>query len=349
MQELKNAISNIIQKKRNENEFCVLTTENSVDLVYKLLTELQSNHFIKYDPNSSNNRGEVIFLEAPTGSGKDNIFLQLSLQNPDKKYVELNMDIFRKYYPLFIPDVAELNDMDFAKATNQFTYELFILIQEILLECFPGTNIIITGTLREIDWNESLMRRYKEDPKTDYKVKLISLAIPKDEGLYSTIKRYVYIADGKIRESNSKKGTARYTSSEYYHETYEGFINNFGYFVNMFNQEPGKIIDCIEIYRRNRSLKDFKDDNLVYSSDRISDKLRNPMSVIKELREQAYSVPKDDAIDTLDLIIKNKDYLQGQDTLIDILYTLAPLLNYRREKKEEASPLQGQNCEDIMI
>lgn len=344
MQELKIIIDNLIQKKRNENEFSVLTTENSLELVYKFLTELQLNDFIKYNPKSSNNKGEVIFLEAPTGSGKDNIFLQLSLQNPDKKYVELNMDIFRKYYPLYIPNITELNDIDFAKITNQFTYELFILIQETLLECFPGTNIIITGTLREIDWNEKLMRRYKEDLKTDYKVKLLSLAIPKNEGLYSVIKRYVYIVDGKKRESSSKKGTARYTSSEYYNETYERFISNFEYFVKMFNEEPGKVIDCIEIYRRNKSLKDFKDDNLVYSSNRICDKLRDPISVIKQLREQAYSVPKRDAIDTLNLIVKNKDYLQNQNTLIDILYTLAPLLNYRGENKKELCSPQKSNC-----
>lgn len=335
MQDIENIISNLIQKKRKDNEFCVLTPENSLHLVSDFIRNLQNNSFITLNPYSSNQKGEVIFLEAPTGSGKDNLFLQLSFQNPDKKYVELNMDMFRKYYSLFIPNYKELNDIDFAKLTNQFSYEIFLLIQEILLDYYPGANIIISGTLREIDWNEKLMRRYKSDKKTEYTLKLISLAIPKKEGLYSVIKRYIYIVESSRRFSDFTDGTARYTTSEYFNETYDKFIKNFEYFVNMYKVAPGEIIDSIEVYRRNRSLKDFKDDNLVYSSDREEDANNDPISVIKELREKDYSIPTVDAIEIQDLIKANTDYLLEQNTYRDIVETLASLLNCKKYNPEE--------------
>lgn len=329
MQYLENTVIKLIQKKRDSGEFTMLTPENSLQMIIDFFTNLQNNNCITSNPKDFNHNGEVIFLEAPTGSGKDNLLLQLSKQNPEKNYIELNMDMFRKHYKLFISNNKALNDIDFAKLTNQFSYEIFLLIQEILLNYFPGTNVIISGTLRETDWIEDLMKNYKSNKNTKYTLKLITLTISKEEGIYSVIKRYVNIVDRKRKSSNFMSGTARYTSSEYYNETFEKFISNFEYFVNIFKNSPGGLIDSIEIYRRNRSLIDFNDDNLVYSSNREKDKNKNPLSVIQTLRNQAYQVPLDDAIETLYTVKENLTYLKKQNTLIDILYTLSSLLNYK--------------------
>lgn len=325
---LENTVIKLIQKKRDSGEFTMLTPENSLKMIIDFLTNLQNDNYITFNPNGFNQKGEVIFLEAPTGSGKDNLFIQLSKQNPEKHYIELNMDMFRKHYKLFISNNESLNDIDFAKLTNQFSYEIFLLIQEILLDYYPGTNIIISGTLRETDWIEDLMKIYKSNQMTKYTLKLITLTISKKEGLYSVIKRYVNIVDEKRKSSSFISGTARYTSSEYYSETFDNFATNFGYFVNIFENTPGELIDSIEIYRRNKSLIDFNDDNLIYSSNREKDKNKNPISTLRTLRDQAYQIPLDDVIDTLNKVKENLIYLKEQNTLIDILYTLSSLLNY---------------------
>jgi len=338
MQE-KEKIINFIDEKLNHNDdFSILKQEpeNCKQIICSFLSELKSNDFIKYIsdlPNLSKRQGEAIFLEAPTGSGKDRLFLQLSLEHPEKRYVELNMDMFRNKYKFFIKDLKELNDIDFAKATNEFSYELFILIQEILLKYYPGTNVVITGTLREKEWNEQLMRRYKQDDKTNYSIKLITLAISIKEGLYSIIERYVRIVESKRNKGSSSKGDARYTSSEYFYETNEKFKRNFEEFVSLYKKAPGELIDSIEIYKRKRFTHDR---NLVYVLNKENGESRDPISIIDWLRNQEYNIPLNDAKEVLDLIKTNSEYLMEQNTYRDIVETLAVLLNYRRKTPIES-------------
>lgn len=317
MNDLNDLLIAKINKKR-EDGICSFLNEDNSHLVLSMINGLIDRNMIN---TNSKQRGEVIFLEAPTGSGKDNIFLQLLAQHPEKKYIELNMDMFRKYYKLFLKDSDKLRDLEYSKKTNQFTYEIFIVLQEMLVELFPGTNIVVSGTLRDIDWNLELMQYYK---KHDYVVKLITLTISRKEGLFSIIKRYVEAVDRKRKDASFQKGTARYTSFNYFNDTYEKFINNFSYFTNLFFTNPGELIDVIEIYRRNNSLIDFNDNNLIYSSD--IDK-ENPIEVIKELRNKEYVLLDEEFNELICLIKKNYEYLFEQDTLMDILWTLSYLYN----------------------
>ena len=326
MNDLNDLLIAKINKKRKEG-ICLFLNEDNAKLILSMINGLIDRNMVN---TNSKQRGEVIFLEAPTGSGKDNIFLQLLAQHPEKKYIELNMDMFRKYYKLFLKDSDKLRDLEYSKKTNQFTYEIFIVLQEILVEFFPGTNIVVSGTLRDIDWNLELMQYYK---KHDYIVKLITLTISRKEGLFSIIKRYVEAVDRKRKDASFQKGTARYTSFNYFNDTYEKFINNFSYFTNLFFANPGELIDVIEIYRRNNSLIDFNDNNLVYSSEIDKD---NPIEVIKELRNKEYILLNKDFNELICLIKKNYDYLYEQDTLMDILWTLSYLnnsYNYDEENK----------------
>ena len=107
------------------------------------------------------------------------------------------MDMFRHYFPIFIQDIEKINDKNFASMTNEFSYEIYATIQDILLQEFPGTNIIITGTLREIDWVEKVFYKFKQDEKTDYEIKFACLAVPKKESAISIIQRYLGIIDAR--------------------------------------------------------------------------------------------------------------------------------------------------------
>lgn len=333
MLDLKTLIHSMILKKRNLEDFSMLTPENSSELINGFLEDLQKDGSITYNPNSSGYSGEVIFLEAPTGSGKDLMFKQLSTQNKEKKYVELNMDMFRNNYMAYISDLDSLNDIDFAKQTNQFSYAIFLLIQELLLEYFPGTNIVISGTLRETDWIEKLMIKYKTNLKTNYSLKLITMAITEKEGLYSVIERYVNMVDEKNKlKINSP---SRYTSSEYYYETFDKFLQNFGYFISIFKSPSQNLIDSVEVYRRTTTPDSFVDNNLVYSSKHKSYKYYDAISAVVDLRKKPYKVPVSNAIDTVSKIKKNIDHFQEQGTLADILYSLAPIVkNYEPDAEK---------------
>ena len=75
------------------------------------------------------------------------------------------MDKFRHYYPVFLERIKVdypdgMKDKDFAAQTNGFAYEIYYTMQRLLLENFPGTNIIITGTIRDYEWVEETFKRF---------------------------------------------------------------------------------------------------------------------------------------------------------------------------------------------
>jgi hypothetical protein len=249
------------------------------------------------------------------------------------------MDIFRHYFPKFIEDVNELNDRTFARQTNEFAYEIYMTIQEILLSEFPGTNIIITGTLRETDWVEETFRRYKANEFTNYKIKLISLAVPKLESAVSVIKRYITIVDLQSHTEDFLPGTARYTSLLYHDETYEKFPESLKYFEDMtydidennhrvLKSENERIIDAMEVYRRSKIMGDFSEDTLVYSSERSENDNASALEAVNSIREVAPIISNSDMINLLSKINENRKYLKNQGILQELVIDMATILDY---------------------
>lgn len=327
MIDLRNKIKDIIIRETDAKHFHELNLTTSVELIQQLLANYEITSNLHQDFSNLPKNAELIFLVAPTGAGKDALVIKLNIINPDKKYVELNMDMFRHYFPLFIKDLNSITDKTFAERTNQFSYEIFMTIQEIILNEFPGTNIIITGTLREISWPEEIMKSYKNSKTTNYKTKIISLAVPKKESAFSTIKRYAEIIDDQVKRSDFQKGSTRYTSLAYHDETFEKFVTNLNHFQENFLKYPGKYIDTMEVYRRSKTLTDFYDDNLVYSSEKNTNPNQTALSTVKDLREKEYTVDIETANYILDKIINNIDYLKTQDTFYEVMNNLKTLLN----------------------
>lgn len=327
MNDLRDKIKKIIKKEKAKGHFWVLDTNQSVDLIQQILENYEKTNGIKQDFTNLPKKGELIFIAAPTGAGKDNLVIKLNYQNPEKKYIELNMDIFRHYYPMFIKDKETLTDKTFATKTNEFSYEIYITVQEMLLQEFPGTNIIITGTLRETGWVERVLRRFKEDKKTDYDVKMVCLAVPKKESALSVIKRYISIVDNQKEKEDFYPGTARYTSLSYHDETFEKFPKNLAYFQKKFTEKPGKLIDIMEVYRRSKDVEDLDEDTRVYSS-QSEQSGRTTLDAVEELRKKPYEISYNEGIAILKKIAENVDYLKSQGTLKDVMRDSAVLLNY---------------------
>ena len=334
MIDLRDKIRSIIEKETEKGHFFVLNTDKNVDLIQKILEEYEQVYGLKQDFEGLPKKAELIFVAAPTGAGKDNLVVRLNHKNPDKKYIELNLDTFRHYFPMFIDDPKLLTDKTFAQTTNEFAYEIYVTIQEILLQEFPGTNIIIPGTLRETDWVEDTFKRFKSDEKTDYSVRISCLSVPKKESAISIIYRYIGIVDTQKELLKKFPGTARFTTMGYHDETFERFPKNLEYFQKIFLSEPGKIIDAIDVYRRSKSIYDLEEETLVFSSDNKNgettaldevNKLRAPN--LEKIKKGRYRIDFNTLKILVDMILANKEYLKSQGTLRDVIKQIALVLD----------------------
>jgi hypothetical protein len=343
MVDLREKIKQIIE---SESTFTVLNA-GSVELIQQIMNNYEVLLGLTQDLSNLPKQAELVFVAAPTGAGKDSLVIKLNRAYPEKKYIELNMDIFRHYFPEFIPDLNKLRDRTFAEQTNEFAYEMYITIQRLLLEQFPGTNIIITGTLRETDWVERTFERYKTDPNTKYTVKLVSLAVPKKESAISVLTRYVSIVDSQNNRSDYYPGTARYTTHDYHDETFEKFPASLEHFQDLF--ENGKMIDVMEVYRRSRTAEDYDEDTLVFSSENDDNKYKNALEAVLALRQmESKKMEPEEAIRLLEMIKKNYDYLKVQDTLREVVSDLARFLGYNNivERLAKTSDTDMQQVPD---
>ena len=62
----------------------------------------------------------------------DTLLRKIELDNPDINFVSLNMDMFRHYHNEIIGSDDFISDKDYARTTNQTSYELYYIIQEKL-------------------------------------------------------------------------------------------------------------------------------------------------------------------------------------------------------------------------
>ena len=342
MIDLREKIKSIIDREKAKNHFSVLD-DSSIEFIQQIFNNYEDTNNLRQDMENIPKQAELIFVAAPTGAGKDSLVIKLNKKNPEKKYIELNIDIFRHYFAKFIPDVSELKDKTFAFQTNEFAYEIYFTIQEILITEFPGTNIIITGTLRETDWVEETFRLFKSvNNLTEYYIKLIALAVPKKESAYSVIKRYVKIVDSQINKDDFVPGTARYTSLDYHDETFERFPNNLQYFQNSFLKCPGQLIDAMEVYKRSSSIDDYEEDTLVYSSEREKYKDTDALTEVLRLRTMPVIYSDLDVLDLLNKVKMHCEYMTDQGIFGDLVSDLGGLLGYKQlvDRKEKDTLLK---------
>ncbi len=334
MVDLNDKIKNIINQEIESKRFSVLN-ESSVNLIRQIISNYEEKNNLRQNFENLPKKAELIFVAAPTGAGKDSLVARLNNANPEKNYIELNMDMFRHYFSRFIPDV-KLQDRTFADQTSEFSYEMYYTIQEVLLTEFPGTNIIITGTLWKTDWVQETFEKYKQNKNTDYSITLASLAVPEKDSAFSILKRYVSIVDTGIlgkdedgKEIYSKDflpGSARYTSLDYHNATYDRFPESLRYFQNMF--EKGELIDCMKVYRRSKKELDFSDDTLVYSSDNIMQSDQNALDTVIKLRNSESQITQDDIFSLFEVLTdsKNQSYFKSQNVIEEIVFDLAEIL-----------------------
>ena len=117
MIDLRDKIKDIIEQETKKGHFKVLNQDSDVEVIQQILSNYEKTNSIKHDFNDLPKKAEMIFVAAPTGAGKDTLVARLCHKNPEKKYIELNMDIFRQYFSQFLESIGELTDKNFAEKT----------------------------------------------------------------------------------------------------------------------------------------------------------------------------------------------------------------------------------------
>ena len=273
-----------------------------------LISQIISNYNLVPAPKGSFPKAKMIFLGAPTGAGKDTLVRKITADNPDENFVILNMDMFRHYHREITGSKAHISDKNFARATNQTSYELYYIIQEMILREFPGTSVIVTGTMRDFDWVKEIVNRYKLDPKTNYDISLVTLAVPKKESAISIFERYLRLVDEKDEDFSEP---LRYTDLEYHDDTVHKFAENMHLIEDDLHQSQDTLFSSIKVYRRNKDIFDLSEDTLVYDSKK-PDPAKCAYAHINEIMNSEPNITRERISTLLDIVKRNSDYLKSQ-------------------------------------
>lgn len=187
-----------------------------------------------------------IFLGGLPGSGKSNLEKQTKIQYPDKEFVVIDADEYRKYHPEFeslrkTPKDAVLETCEIA---NQIEAELIAHS----IEC--KKSIILVSTLRATDTIRKIIEQ-KLRPK-GYKVGASVIVVPVYESALSSQMRY----EEQILDESQ---IPRFASISFIKNTNQKIVNTIRELdVN------NKILDFTRVYKRGKTDKDLPE--LVYDS-----------------------------------------------------------------------------------
>ena len=311
----------IKHEKENNSDIQFLNSSHA-----KLIAQIINNYNLHSNTNSSVNNPIMIFLGAPTGAGKDILVRKIMFENKDLPFVVLNMDIFRYYHNEISHNTEFISDKDFAKKTNQTSYELYYIIQKIILEKYPFTNIIITGTIRDLEWVKSIIKSYRNNKLSNYTISLVTLAVPIKESAFSIYERYLTLVDAR----DSSNTPLRYTGLEYHNDTIKEFIQNIEYFENDLKNNPeSSLVDSIKVYCRNSDIANVHENNLIFDSSN-SNNSENASNKTNAIMTSDQEISKNRVNRLIDIIHSNRDYLEKQglyETIIFELKNIIPNIN----------------------
>lgn len=273
-----------------------------------LIAQIISNYKLK-EPTSKKPSAQMIFLGAPTGAGKDTLVRKIMSDNPEENFVVLNMDMFRTYHNIISETDDYISDKDYARTTNQSSYELYYIIQELILREFPGTSVIVTGTMKDLDWVKEIANRYRLEPNTNFNIKLVTLAVPINESAFSIFERYLNMVNTK----GSSTAPLRYTDLKYHNDTIQGFSQNLHILEDeLHSKKENSLFKSIQVYRRSNDIFDLSEDTLIYDSNfPTSDKCA--FTHIYEIMHSKNSISPERISRLLSIVEANSEYLKSQN------------------------------------
>lgn len=297
----------------------------------ELIAQIVSNY--KLNPSTFEKpSAKMIFLGAPTGAGKDTLVRKIMADNPEEDFVILNMDMFRSYHNTITGNQNYISDKDYARATNQSSYELYYIIQELILREFPGTSVIVTGTMKDLEWVKEIASRYKTEPNTDYQIHLVTLAVPIKESAFSIFERYLNMVDTR----GDSTAPLRYTDLKYHNDTIQGFSTNLHILEDDFHSKHGSnLFKSIKVYRRSNDILDLSEDTLVYDSSSPT-KEKCAFVHVHDIMHSKHSISPERASNLAKIVEDNSDYLKSQELYESIKEDLSNIVSPEKSGQDIA-------------
>lgn len=294
-----------------------------------LIAQIITNYKLK-PAEAQNCSAQMIFLGAPTGAGKDTLVRKIMSDNPSENFVVLNMDMFRTYHNEISGNNSPILDKDYARATNQSSYELYYIIQELILREFPGTSVIVTGTMTDLDWVKEIATRYKLEPNTNFKIQLITLAVPINESAFSIFERYLNM----VNTRGNSTLPLRYTDLKYHNDTIKGFSRNLHILEDeLHSKKENSLFKSIKVYRRSNDILDLSEDTLVYdSSNPPSDKCA--FSMVHEIMNSQNVINSKRTDRLYEIIECNSEYLKAQNLYDSIKSDLTHIVSQEKTNED---------------
>ena len=247
------------------------------------------------------------------------------------------MDMFRHYFSS-IDSSQQISDKNFAANTNQISYEIYYLIEELILNYYNGTNIILTGTIKDTPWIENILKKYKN---YNYSVSLAILAVPYSESAISIYERYLNMVKTQLESKTNDDSPIRFTGLQYHDETFNAFPKSLNFFENSLNSKPGVLLDNISVFKRDKSIHDLSEDTLLYSSSVPSS--TTATDLVTSILNSEHTIDLKRFTTLLDITEKYSDYLKSKNVYNEILESLKKI--YFKDK-----PLnKSTNLDEILF
>ena len=327
MDKLISKIEKLIKYEKITNpDIQYLTPEHA-----ELIAQIISNYNLK-EPTSQRPSAHMIFLGAPTGAGKDTLVRKIMIDNPEENFVVLNMDMFRTYHNVISGNEEPISDRNYARATNQSSYELYYIIQELILREFPGTSVIVTGTMTDLDWVKEIATRYKLEPNTDYDIQLITLAVPIKESAFSIFERYLNM----VNTRGNSTAPLRYTDLKYHNDTIQGFTQNLHQLEDELHAKKEKsLFKSIKVYRRSADILDLSEDTLIYdSTSPLTD--RCAFTKVYEIMHSPSSISQERVDRLFTILENNSEYLESQNLYSSIQSDLNHIIHDQKSNEDKS-------------
>ena len=259
---------------------------------------------------------QMIFVAGQTGGGKDTLVKKIVSQN-NKKFVVIDMDDYRYYFQ----SDETIKDIEYAEKTNKYAYDIFTKIIEKVTsnKDLKGTNVIITGTMRNKEWTERIIRQFKE---AKYDIQIYALAVEKFESQISIIERYLESVQIKLSRGDKSESPTRFTSMEYHEESIDGFLKTIESLIKQPEIE-------IQVYQRGRDLDKINKDDLL-CNDRETAYNTIKEKINSEIDEKKY---RERLIDILNMLKELKKYLEEQCTYFELVVMIKAILAELEQKK----------------
>lgn len=254
--------------------------------------EKVKKNFIEEGCKSSN--PTFILAGGQPGSGKTAMISVIKNNNLQKKFVVIDLDLFREYHPDF-EEIKKYHKEDGVLLTNSFAFEIE---NELIKYCIENSlNVINVTTLRN---TKMIINNIKKVLiPSGFSVEAYIMAVSPEESEYSNLIRF--------KEQQLRNDTfVRFTSKKFNDQSYNDLNNT----IRLLYYEKCPIIICKRAEKKDYPVK------IVYNGkkEKCLKKYVDIENIIKRIREQSYERVKKNLKNINLTFLKDEYYAQNDLT-----------------------------------